>query len=193
MQFLLIRISLCVAGLRAKPSDKSIFSPSVCNCWCTMWAEIHVRSPTGDLSWIMRVQNDDQDLTSSSFPDLPLANISSLLRGTIDHTDEFEQLLGDDKKIDSWSLQENEYETLLEEHFNLPATGGSESSSSRFHLIVGVAAADTILLQPVLSRASSSVVLITLVSRLALSIHLCFGLPLSLLPGGTIARVLLPT
>lgn len=92
-----------------------------------MWAEIYIRSPTGDLSWIMRIQNDDQDLTASTFPDLPLANISSLLRGTIDHTDEFDQLLGEDRKIDSSSLPENEYESLLEEHFNLPSTGGFSS------------------------------------------------------------------
>ena len=115
-------------GLRAKPSDKSIFSPSVCNCWVTMWAEVYIRSPTGDLSWIMRIQNDDQDLTASTFPDLPLANISSLLRGTTDHSEEFDELLGEDRKIDSSSLPENEYETLLEEHFNLPSTGGCASA-----------------------------------------------------------------
>ena len=123
-----------VAGLRAKPSDASIFSPSVCNCWCTMWGEIYIRSPTGDLSWIMRIQNDDQDPTASTFPDLPLANISSLLRGgaTVDRADDFDGLLGDDGKIDSSSLPENEYESLLEEHFNLPSSGGWESSM--FHI-----------------------------------------------------------
>ena len=56
----------------------------------------------------------------------------------------------------------------------------------------GVAAADTILLQPVLSWTSSVVVPIVLVSRLTQSIHLCFGL-LLLLPGGTISRLFLPT
>ena len=57
----------------------------------------------------------------------------------------------------------------------------------------GVAAADTILLQPVLSWTLSFVVPMALVSRLTQSIHLCFGLPLFLLPGGTISRVFLPT
>ena len=57
-----------------------------------------------------------------------------------------------------------------------------------------VAAADTILLQPVLSWTSSFVVPMALMSRLTQSIHLCFGLPLFLLlPGGTISRVFLPT
>lgn len=28
-----------------------------CFCWCGGWAEIHVRGPTGDVSWVMRIQN----------------------------------------------------------------------------------------------------------------------------------------
>ena len=60
-------------------------------------------------------------------------------------------------------------------------------------LACGFAAADTILLQPVLSWTSSFVVLMALVCRLTLSIHLCFVLPRFLLPGGTISRVCLPT
>ncbi|KAJ0176953.1 hypothetical protein K1T71_006962 [Dendrolimus kikuchii] len=28
-----------------------------CPCWCAHWAEVHVRSPTGDVAWIMRMQN----------------------------------------------------------------------------------------------------------------------------------------
>ena len=56
-----------------------------------------------------------------------------------------------------------------------------------------VTAAETILLQPVLSWTSSFVVPMALKSRLTQSIHLCFGIPLFLLPGGTISRVFLPT
>ena len=47
--------------------------------------------------------------------------------------------------------------------------------------------------QPVLSWTSSFVAPMALMSRLTQSIHLCFGLPLFLLPGGTISRVFLPT
>ena len=57
----------------------------------------------------------------------------------------------------------------------------------------GVAAADRILLQPVLSWTSSFVVPMDLMSRLTQSIHLCFGLPRFLLPGVTISRVVLLT
>ena len=56
-----------------------------------------------------------------------------------------------------------------------------------------VAAADTILLQPVLSWTSSFVVPIALMPQLTQSLHLCLGLPLLLLPGGTISRIFLLT
>ena len=68
----------------------------------------------------------------------------------------------------------------------------ASSSSSRSHSAM-IAAADTILLQPVLSWTSSFVVPMALMSRLTQYIHLCFGLPLFLFPGGTICRVFLPT
>ena len=70
------------------------------------------------------------------------------------------------------------------------AMGKASSSSSRSHLVVGVAAADTILLQQVLSCTSSIVVPMALMSH---SIHICFGLFRFLHPGGTISRVCLPT
>ena len=60
-------------------------------------------------------------------------------------------------------------------------------------LTCGVAVADTILQQPVLSLTSSFIVPMALMSQLTQSIHLCFGLPRFLLPGGIISRVFLPT
>ena len=75
-----------------------------------------------------------------------------------------------------------------QDHFQSLST-----SSSRSHLVVGVAAADTILLQPVLSWTSSFVVPMALMSRFTQFIHLCFCLPRFLLQGGTISRVCLPT
>ena len=71
-------VKLCVTGLRAKKSDTSIFSTSLCNCWCTHWAEVHIRRPTGNLAWIMRIENE-QDLTET-FPDFSLADISNLFK-----------------------------------------------------------------------------------------------------------------
>ena len=46
-----------------------------CACWCQGWAEIYVRRPTGDMSWIMRIQNSMQFETSHDFP---LHDITSL-------------------------------------------------------------------------------------------------------------------
>ena len=68
----------------------------------------------------------------------------------------------------------------------------SSSSSMPLRLCCGVAAADTILLQPVMSWTSSFVVPMALMSQLTQSIHLCFGIPRFRLPGGTISRVFLP-
>ena len=72
------------------------------------------------------------------------------------------------------------------------AMGKDSSFSSRFHLVVWVAAADTILLKQVLSLISSYVVPMALMSRLTQSIHICFGLLRFLLLGATISRVCLP-
>lgn len=46
---------------------------SSCCCWCQGWAEVHVRRPTGDMSWIMRIQN-----TINQQNDFPLNDISNL-------------------------------------------------------------------------------------------------------------------
>ena len=72
------------------------------------------------------------------------------------------------------------------------AMGKDSSFSSRFHLVVWVAAADTILLKQVLSLISSYVVPMALMSRLTQSTHICFGLLHFLPPGATISRVCLP-
>ncbi|RZF45475.1 hypothetical protein LSTR_LSTR009346 [Laodelphax striatellus] len=60
--------------------DQLIFAmdrrePQICACWCQGWAEIHIRRPTGDMSWIMRLQN--QKLTAQT--DVAFADIATLL------------------------------------------------------------------------------------------------------------------
>ena len=52
---------------------------------------------------------------------------------------------------------------------------------------------DISIIQPVLSRSSSWVVPIVIMSQLTQPIHICFGLTLLFLPGGTIFNVFLPT
>lgn len=48
-----------------------------CACWCQGWAEIYVRRPTGDMSWVMRIQN--QLSTMQSLHEFPLNEVSTLL------------------------------------------------------------------------------------------------------------------
>ena len=50
-----------------------------CACWCQGWAEIYVRRPTGDMSWIMRIQNS---MHLDTPYELPLDNITALYMPT---------------------------------------------------------------------------------------------------------------
>ncbi|OXU24396.1 hypothetical protein TSAR_012885 [Trichomalopsis sarcophagae] len=52
-----------------------------CACWCQGWAEIYVRRPTGDMSWIMRIQNSMHEVSPY---ELPLDNITALYMPTTD-------------------------------------------------------------------------------------------------------------
>ncbi|XP_076652775.1 TSC complex subunit tuberin isoform X1 [Halictus rubicundus] len=49
----------------------------LCACWCQGWAEIYVRRPTGDMSWIMRIQNSTQ---FEMHVDFPVHDIMALYR-----------------------------------------------------------------------------------------------------------------
>ncbi|KAJ1527617.1 hypothetical protein ONE63_007580 [Megalurothrips usitatus] len=46
-----------------------------CACWCNGWAEIYVRRPTGDMSWVMRIQNQNSALDLSDVPTLFLPSL----------------------------------------------------------------------------------------------------------------------
>ncbi|GBP30758.1 Tuberin [Eumeta japonica] len=47
-----------------------------CPCWCSNWAEVHVRSPTGDVSWVMRMQNQ---MNFDGLLESPLHDVAGLL------------------------------------------------------------------------------------------------------------------
>lgn len=47
-----------------------------CICSCTGWAEFYIRRPTGDMSWIMRIQN--QMLSDPGFNEFPLHDLISI-------------------------------------------------------------------------------------------------------------------
>lgn len=47
-----------------------------CPCWCAHWAEVHVRSPTGDVAWAMRMQNN---MSFDYLLESPLQDVAVLL------------------------------------------------------------------------------------------------------------------
>ena len=69
----------------------------------------------------MRIQNE-QDL-AESFPEFPLADISSLFMNQ--SADKYEYMTR--KKIDSMTLGETEYDSLLEEHFERDIPDGKDN------------------------------------------------------------------
>ncbi len=64
---------------RVEASTRKLTSVNIyqCNCWCQGWAEVYVRRPTGNTSWIMRIENGGALLPTTQ--DFPLADVSSLL------------------------------------------------------------------------------------------------------------------
>ncbi|KAH0546382.1 tuberin [Cotesia glomerata] len=64
-------------------SDNKQDEYTPCACWCQGWAEILVRRPTGDMSWIMRVQNSVQ---CDTVIDFPLQDLTALLMPTSEAT-----------------------------------------------------------------------------------------------------------
>ena len=39
-------------------SDLKSPAMNLCNCWCTNWAEVYIRAPSGNTSWMMRIENE---------------------------------------------------------------------------------------------------------------------------------------
>lgn len=50
---------LLFPGIQKKhASDGRVFQNNMCACWCTVWAEIFIRGPSGNVAWMMRIEND---------------------------------------------------------------------------------------------------------------------------------------
>ncbi|KAL4240095.1 Tuberous sclerosis 2-like protein [Mactra antiquata] len=84
----------------------------ICNCWCTNWAEIHIRAPSGNLSWMMRTENEtgQHSVQDSQVQDITMifASIGKKRRADSDRRSH---------RIESGSIGEEEYETLYKQHF----------------------------------------------------------------------------
>lgn len=53
---------VCVCGQEREAGEWAsrageLAAAGACPCWCGGWAELHVRSPSGDVSWLLRLQN----------------------------------------------------------------------------------------------------------------------------------------
>lgn len=97
-------------------ADTKSGEPHLCACWCQGWAEIYIRQATGNMSWMMRIQNH-QTLVSSG-GELPLHDISVLFAPT--PAGESADLAGSvftHHKIDSETLEDEKYEELLSQQF----------------------------------------------------------------------------
>ncbi|XP_035706694.1 tuberin isoform X3 [Folsomia candida] len=56
-------------------SHKTKSETFLCSCWCAGWAEILIRSPTGNTSWMMRVQNHTGNNNTAGIPYKDLSSI----------------------------------------------------------------------------------------------------------------------
>jgi len=138
VKFLVFITIFIFVGLKAKPLDPSIFTQNMCNCWCTQWAEVHARRPTGNFSWILRVQNSQNP--AEMFPDFHLSDISNLflpLNTTKEEVIEakagsYSVIPKKVTKIDSTFMNETEYASMMEEYFLSTNTNTGEFLLSLF-------------------------------------------------------------
>ncbi|KAG8194110.1 hypothetical protein JTE90_003050 [Oedothorax gibbosus] len=81
---------------KSKDSDKS---GQLCSCWCTSWAEVHIRRPTGNTSWMMKMNN--QVFLPSNPLDVPLSVLNSLILPQIEKEDQISfQSSADNEDLD---------------------------------------------------------------------------------------------
>ncbi|CAH1986295.1 unnamed protein product [Acanthoscelides obtectus] len=70
-----------IAAKMKKIMERMPEERELCSCWCSGWAEIHVRRPTGNMSWVMRIQNPTS-LTNSVY-EFPLRELSTLFMSSL--------------------------------------------------------------------------------------------------------------
>ncbi|XP_063917194.1 tuberin isoform X2 [Zophobas morio] len=64
------------AASLAKMIGEEKKEPPICACWCQGWAEVLIRRPTGNVSWVMKVQN--QVSFKQHIYEFPLNEMSTL-------------------------------------------------------------------------------------------------------------------
>ncbi|KAK3596585.1 hypothetical protein CHS0354_015120 [Potamilus streckersoni] len=98
--------------LGLKGSDLSSPVLNLCNCWCTNWAELYIRAPSGNTAFQMRIENETSifPMHESQVPDITMLLASMQKRRS-------RGMETSSRRIDSGSIGEEEYETLYKQHF----------------------------------------------------------------------------
>ncbi|XP_060063486.1 tuberin-like isoform X4 [Ylistrum balloti] len=100
-------------GVKNPSSDGRVLNNLMCNCWCTGWAEIMIRAPSGNLSWMMRIENET---SLTSLQESPMTDITMLFAAMRNKPPDMDSLRSS-SRIDSGSIGEEEYESLYDLHF----------------------------------------------------------------------------
>ncbi|OWF53727.1 Tuberin [Mizuhopecten yessoensis] len=100
-------------GVKNQTSDGRVLNSLMCNCWCTGWAEIMIRAPSGNLSWMMRIENET---SLTSLQESPMTDITMLFAAMRNKPPDMDSLRSS-SRIDSGSIGEEEYESLYDLHF----------------------------------------------------------------------------
>lgn len=100
-------------GVKNQASDGRVLNNLMCNCWCTGWAEIMIRAPSGNLSWMMRIENET---SLTSLQESPMTDITMLFAAMRNKPPDMDSLRSS-SRIDSGSIGEEEYESLYDLHF----------------------------------------------------------------------------
>ena len=96
---------------------------TLCSCWCRGWAEIKVRRPTGNVAWLMRVQNK-LDVLATPQPTAEAEYDWSLMG--------INKLISDEEEEEEWDiLKMNEDESVVSDDKNSKVF--SESTKSLEH------------------------------------------------------------
>ena len=71
-----------------EPDAKAAMAQIPCVCYCSGWAKIHVRRPTGDTCWVTRLLNPPQSLNDvfllSDWSEEPVPNLATVLIPKLD-------------------------------------------------------------------------------------------------------------
>lgn len=103
----------CCAGWKSQIEEKSVLAADPCPCWCAGWAEVVIRGPSGNIAWVMRIENMPPQHSIHNDPSEP--DIIMLFAPVNTKSPDSESI----GKLDSGSLGEEEYGSVHASVFGL--------------------------------------------------------------------------